>query len=313
MNSVKISVIMGVYNEEEIWVRESIESILNQTYKNLEFVIILDNPENKKLKSVIEEYSKNDDRIKFYVNEKNLGLIDTLNKAISLSSGEYIARMDSDDIAINTRLEEQMNFIINNPEYELIGTKVQYIDDIGNEILLEDNRVCSYEDIKKYLKYDNPFAHPTIIYKTDTVKELGGYDKALYAEDYELIMKFVVNGKKVCNLDKKLLKYRLRDTGISISKKDYQVTTTQFLQKTYKKHLKDNTLYNLNSKELDRLLLKDDSSWNKKVYELHKKALDLGKNNNKVSKGFYVLLISIISPKYFTWYKNKVAVKILFK
>ena len=62
MDSIKISVIMGVYNEEEIWVRESIESILNQTYKNLEFVIILDNPENKKLKSVIEEYSKKDNR-----------------------------------------------------------------------------------------------------------------------------------------------------------------------------------------------------------------------------------------------------------
>lgn len=313
MESIKVSVIMGVYNEEEIWVRESIESILNQTYKNLEFIIILDNPENKKLKSVIEEYSKNDNRIKFYVNDKNLGLIDTLNKAIRLSSGEYIARMDSDDIAVNTRLEEQMNFIINNLECELVGSKVQYIDEFGNEIHLEDNRVCSYEDIKKYLKYDNPFAHPTIIYKTNTVKELGGYDKALYAEDYELIMKFVVNGKKVCNLDKRLLKYRLRDTGISISKKDYQVTTTQFLQKTYKKHLKDNTLYSLNSKELDRLLLEDDSSWNKKIYELHKKALDLGKNNNKLSKGFYVLLISIISPKYFTWYKNKVAVKMLFK
>lgn len=313
MDLVKVSVIMGVYNEEEIWVRESIDSILNQTYKDLEFIIILDNPKNKNLKLLIEEYSKNDNRIKFYVNEKNLGLINTLNKAIGLSSGKYIARMDSDDIAISTRLEEQMNFIINNPEYELIGSKVQYIDEVGKEIHLEDNRVCSYEDIKKYLKYDNPFAHPTIIYKTDIVKELGGYDKALYAEDYELIIKFVVNGKKVCNLDKKLLKYRLRENGISISKKDYQVTTTQFLQKTYKKHLKDNTLYNLNLDELNRLLLKDDSSWNKKIYELHKKALVLGKSKNKISKGFYVLLISIISPKYLTWYKNKVAVKTLFK
>lgn len=313
MNSNKISVIMGVYNEEENWVRESIESILNQTYKNIEFIIILDNPENIKLKEIIKEYSKNDERIRFYINEKNLGLINTLNKAVYLSKGKYIARMDSDDIAIRNRLEKQMEFIFNNPEYELVGTKVEYIDEFGNEIPLSDKRVCEYRQIKKYLKYDNPFAHPTILYKTDTIKNLGGYDKALYAEDYELIMKFVVNGKKVCNIDEKLLKYRLRDSGISISKKDYQVTSTQYLQKVYKKHIKSNTSYKMDVNILNDLLMKDDSNWNKKIYSLHKKALELGENNKKISKGIYVILISLISPKYFTWYKNKIVSKILFK
>ena len=88
-----VSVIMCVYNEQEIWLREAIESILSQTYNNIEFIIILDNPHNYELKEIINEYSMKDSRIKLIVNEKNIGLIKSLNKGLGISKGKYIARL----------------------------------------------------------------------------------------------------------------------------------------------------------------------------------------------------------------------------
>ncbi|MGL4742033.1 MAG: glycosyltransferase, partial [Sarcina sp.] len=90
----KVSVIMGVYNEKISWVKETINSILEQTYKNIELIVILDNPENQELKIFLDSYK---DKIKFEVNDKNLGLVKTLNRAIDLANGEYIARIDADD------------------------------------------------------------------------------------------------------------------------------------------------------------------------------------------------------------------------
>ena len=155
-----ISIIMSTYKEEENLLRESIESILNQTYKDFEFIIILDFPENNLHKKIIEEYSKIDNRIRFFVNEKNLGLTGSLNRGLSLAKGEYIARMDADDISLPYRLERQLEYIKKN-QYDLIGGITQMIDEDGNSIYSIQKVPTDFNKIKKALRYGQCIAHPT--------------------------------------------------------------------------------------------------------------------------------------------------------
>lgn len=120
----KVTVLMAEYNTKEEELRKSIESILNQTYENFEFLII-DDCSDKKSEQIIKSY--NDDRIKFYRNEENLGLAKSLNKGLELASTDYIVRMDTDDIAHIDRIEKQINFAINHPEYSIISSKANCI------------------------------------------------------------------------------------------------------------------------------------------------------------------------------------------
>ena len=134
-----ISIIMSTYKEEESLLRQSIESILKQTYRDFEFIIILDNPENEMHKRVIEEYVLRDSRIHFYINEKNMGLTHSLNRGIDLAKGEYIARMDADDISLVDRLERQLEYLEKN-HYDLIGGITEMINEDGS---------LSYKSVKE--------------------------------------------------------------------------------------------------------------------------------------------------------------------
>lgn len=116
----KVTVLMAEYNTKEEELRQSIESILNQTYKNFEFIIIDDFSEDKSTK-IIKSYD--DDRIKIYRNDKNIGLAESLNKGIKLSNTDFIIRMDTDDIALEDRIEKQVKFALEHPEYSIIAGK----------------------------------------------------------------------------------------------------------------------------------------------------------------------------------------------
>jgi len=109
-----VSVLMSTYNESELELRLAIESILNQTYRNIEFIIVSDNPQNTMLQNIINEYQKKDRRIKVILNNENLGLPRSLNKGIEQARGKYIARMDADDISLPNRIEEEMDFMLIN-------------------------------------------------------------------------------------------------------------------------------------------------------------------------------------------------------
>ena len=114
-----LSVLMPVFNSE-LFVAEAIESILNQTFKDFEF-LILDDASTDKSFEIIKDFGKRDSRIKVCQNEKNLGVVESRNKLINLSKGKYIAWLDSDDIAIKTRLEKQVNFLEEHPEIGMVG------------------------------------------------------------------------------------------------------------------------------------------------------------------------------------------------
>ena len=121
-----ISVIMSVYKESPQILEQAIESILNQTFRTFEFIIILDNPSNFEAEKIIRKFSNQDNRIIYVKNEMNMGLSKSLNKAILISKYEYIARMDADDISLPTRLEDQLLYMKKN-NLDLVGGYIEQI------------------------------------------------------------------------------------------------------------------------------------------------------------------------------------------
>ena len=209
-----ISIIMSTYKEEETLLRESIESILNQTFKDFEFIIILDYPDNNLHKKIIEEYSKIDNRIRFFVNENNLGLTGSLNRGLSLAKGEYIARMDADDISLPYRLERQLEYIKKN-QYDLIGGITQMIDEEGNSIFSIQKVPTDFNKIKKALRYGQCIAHPTWLGRKEVFDYLNGYRNIPLCEDFDFTLRVVLNGFKISNLNETVLKYRMTKNSIS--------------------------------------------------------------------------------------------------
>ena len=298
----QVSVIMGVYNEKKEWVEQTINSILKQSYKNIEIIVILDNPMNEELKAFLLGYRN---KIRFYINEKNLGLVKTLNRAIDLAEGKYIARIDADDIADIDRVKKQVEFLENNLEYVLVGSAVTYIDEFGNRLEQDDNRENDYCKIKKKMLYRNEFVHPSLLIKKEILVKEGKYKEANFAEDYELLLRLISKGYKISNLNQKLIQYRLRANGISLSKRTQQITTTLYLQKIYKKSIKTGK-YNFDLKEFRKVEL-EDLRKNERVNLLLLKVDSMKGIQKKVS----IIYLMMTSKKYFKWFSNKIKVKFI--
>ncbi len=202
----KISVIMSVYNGMP-YLGDAVKSILGQSYKNFEFIIINDASVDDTLK-----YLKGlkDKRIKIISNPKNLGLAASLNEALKVSGGDYIARMDADDISLPRRLEEQLSYLRRNPQISLCGSWVNLINESG-KVIGQKKYPTSDRKIKDALKWYQPIVHPTFMARSSFYRELGGYrEKFDYAEDYELLTR-AMKKYKMTNIPKKLLLWRLDD------------------------------------------------------------------------------------------------------
>lgn len=228
-----ISVIMSTYKEDERLLRESIESILNQTYKDFEYIIILDYPDNDVHKSVIEEYALKDDRIHFYINEKNMGLTDSLNRGLSLCHGEYIARMDADDISLPDRLERQMKYLEKN-HYDLIGGITEMINENGSLLYSIKNVPTDPKKINKALRYSQCIAHPTWLGKKEVFEKNAGYRHMPLCEDYDFTLRAVLNGFVISNLNETVLKYRMTSNSISRSNLFEQYLYMSYITNEYK-------------------------------------------------------------------------------
>ena len=229
-----ISVIMSTYKEDERLLRESIESILNQTYRDFEYIIILDYPDNDVHKSVIEEYALKDDRIHFYINEKNMGLTDSLNRGLSLCHGEYIARMDADDISLPDRLERQMKYLEKN-HYDLIGGITEMINENGSLLYSIKSVPTDPKKINKALRYSQCIAHPTWLGRKEVFEKNAGYRHMPLCEDYDFTLRAILKGYKISNLNEVVLKYRMTSDSISRSNLFEQYLYGCYITKQYSK------------------------------------------------------------------------------
>lgn len=224
----KVTILMCEYNTKEEELRKSIESILNQTYRNFDFLII-DDCSNKKSKDILKSFR--DERIKIITNEKNLGLDRSLNKGINLINTDYIIRMDTDDIAKKDRIEKQMKFVKCHPEYSIVSGNANFFDDNG--IYKTTNR---FGEIKsKDLVKGTPFIHPTMIIKTEDIKSIGGYPIYRRVEDYAMAMEMYVHGYKGYIMKDVLIDYRMNADGYKKKKFKYRLVEVAVRFKYYRK------------------------------------------------------------------------------
>lgn len=209
-----ISIIMSTYNSEQ-YLSKSIESILNQTYKDFEF-LILDDGSTDNTPEIVKNYSKKDKRIKFFKNDKNLGLTPSLNTLIQNSSGNVIARQDSDDISRENRIQSQIKFLEENNLDACTSLA------ISQQSFKKVNNLKSYLPLNFVIKYRNPFIHGSLILKKNVLNEVGNYDERFkYAQDYKLMTDLIKSNYKVKILKKVL--YELNtENNISTNKKSEQ-------------------------------------------------------------------------------------------
>ncbi|MDA1905345.1 glycosyltransferase [Bacillus cereus] len=216
-----ISVIMSNYNTSEKYLRESIESILNQSFTDFEFIIIDDCSTNNG-KSILESF--NDDRVKVIFNEKNLGLAASLNKALQISKGEFVARMDSDDISLETRLEKQYKYLKSNPS---VGLVASFAQKIGNDKGYIYSMVEEPEKMNVPMFFGNVICHPSVMFRKEVItnNHLKYNEEFKTGQDYELWSR-LLKTEKVAIIPEVLLSYRIHNNQISNEKKMDQIQNT---------------------------------------------------------------------------------------
>lgn len=192
-----VSVLLSTYNSEES-IGESIESLLSQTYKNLE-ILISDDGSTDSTKEICKKFQLKDERILFSSNKKNIGLTKSLNNLAQKASGSLIARHDADDISLPYRIEEQIEFM-----------KKKKLDAVTTRSLVKQNNkkrpgISFYIPDKLLINRKNPFIHGTLIIKKNVFQEIGYYDERFYyAQDYKLFYDLLNKGYKVKTLNKAL-------------------------------------------------------------------------------------------------------------
>jgi glycosyltransferase involved in cell wall biosynthesis len=206
LNQPLVSVILPVYNAER-FTRPAIESILNQTYQNLELIIVNDCSIDSSLE-ILNEYAQRDKRVNVESNALNLKLSKTLNRAIALSKGKYLARMDADDISLPTRIEKQVKALEENPDVVIIGCNMGIIDEYDKRIGYR-KYYSTDQEIRKRMFYFSPFSHPAIMIRKEALDKVGDYNHDYNpAEDYELYFRLGTVGKFM-NLSEELFVYRI--------------------------------------------------------------------------------------------------------
>ena len=201
----KISVLMSCYNADR-WLSEAIESVLSQSFKDFEFILV-DDGSTDETKNIIKSYQAKDSRI-VTITKKNTGLADSLNVGIASARGDWIARLDADDLCEITRLEEQISFVRKHPDVVLLGTGFLEIDEHGRAIR---KHICPtrHQTLVRHLeKLQCFFPHSTAFYRADMVRQIGGYNgRFLRSQDKRLWLEMSLLGEIAC-LPKVLVRNR---------------------------------------------------------------------------------------------------------
>jgi len=215
--SPKVSVVMSVYNGEK-HLREAIDSILNQTFTDFEFIIINDGSTDR-TKEILESYF--DPRIRLF-HQKNIGLTKSLNRGLEIVRGEYIARQDADDISEQERLYHEVKLLDNNSEVGLVGTYASFIDRNGKQMSVWKTPE-NHGDIKSGLMKENCFCHGSVMFRKNCIDTVGYYREYFkYTQDYDLWLR-ISELYKVANINKVLYKFRRDSNTISRKKLSEQL------------------------------------------------------------------------------------------
>ena len=235
----KVSILMSIYNESESEILKSINSLIGQTYCNVEIIVIVDNPlEKGKYEEVLIPFEDNN-KIIVHHNDRNIGLARSMNVAFDLSSGEYIARMDADDISVHDRIEKQVT-TIKEQQADLVCTGYKFIDEMDREI--EGEYIYqSPDNLIRSLITTNCIHHPTILMKREIFIKSGGYRDFPCAQDYDLWLRLFELDCKFYMIDEVLLLYRIRDKSTTNERRFEQACTLLYISKLFYQRLTTDT------------------------------------------------------------------------
>ena len=292
-----ISVLMSVYNEKESEIRESLDSILGQSYSDFELIIVVDKPDNEAAINLLREYEEKDSRVKVIINEKNIGLALSMNVAAEAATGEYFLRMDADDVCYPERFKMQYD-CISGSDYDLVCGNYDFIDDDGN-MLPQKAAVYNDKQLHKLMPLRNVIHHPTIIMKADKFRAIGGYRNYKCAQDYDLWLRMLCAGYKMHMMPEKLIKYRVRLASTTVMHRYKQSCTGGYIRSLYKNKMNgytyENYLEYLKNYNAEEKSANEDFMANSKLYTDSKSALKKG----KIIKGVSGLLKVIFASKYY--------------
>ena len=209
-NSPLVSVVMSVYNGER-FLKESIESLLNQTYKNIEIILINDGSTDRS-REIVSSFQ--DKRIIFIDRNYNLGLTKSLNEGLKHVRGDYIARLDVGDIALPSRIAEQVQFLEQHPEVGILGTGIELF---YNNHLIKTYLYPSEDDAirDKLLHFVNPLPHSTLMMRRTILEQLNGYcERFVRSQDYDLLLR-ALDMTRLASLPKVLVRWRFAPSSLS--------------------------------------------------------------------------------------------------
>ena len=216
-----VSVIMAAKNVDK-YISEAIDSVINQTYKNWELIVV-DDGSNDNTPSILENYARNNNKIKVLHNETSTGQAIARNTAVQNSNGYFLAILDADDVAMPDRLEHQVNFLVNNPKILAIGGHAEIIDANGKSLGIK-RKAMNIDAIRFSLLLQNQFIHSTMMIRREIFDGFGGYNNDfLYAEDYDLWSR-IIEKNIIVNIDKVLSKFRIQPGSVTM------MTNTQKVQ-----------------------------------------------------------------------------------
>ena len=230
----EVSIIMGIYKmiKKENLVKLAIDSILNQTYKDFEF-IICDDGSNDGTYEMVQDLIKNDKRVILIKNDENKGLAYSLNHCLSIAKGKYIARMDADDISMPDRLEKQIGFLNEHLEYAMVGCNLLLINDKG----IWGKRILAKKPTKKSFLFTSPYCHPAIVMRKEVLDKVNNYKVEKItrrAEDYDLFMRIYANGYKGYNMQEFLYQFREDNDAYKRRAYKYRIDDVQIRYRGFK-------------------------------------------------------------------------------
>ena len=227
LNILSVTVLLPIKHCELEYLKLAVESITEQTMCDFEFLIINENG-SANVSEYLEEISDKDQRIKLLIPKGCWNLPSALNFGLGHATGQFIARMDADDIAAPDRFEKQIDFLKANSDISVLGSNVQLIDRHGNPMKIRTYPIA-HRQIKFNINFRNPIAHPTAMIRTSALLEIGGYDENFdVAEDYDLWFKMMKSGHKFANLQQPLLSYRVEDAQARSNKDWINVLKIKF-------------------------------------------------------------------------------------
>lgn len=305
-----VSVIIPAYNVEK-YIKEAVRSVLGQSYTNLEVIAIDDGSTDKTL-SVLQNLAKDDNRLRVFSNSENKQIVYTLNKALRLSYGQYIVRMDGDDISMPDRVEKLINFLEENHEYSLVGSSMTAIDPDGR-IIGKTIHYSNEELLIRCLKYVTPVSHIWAARK-EVYEKLNGYRDIPGVEDYDFLLRMTASGLRYTNIQDYYGYYvRLGRAGNTIQTlgirqlllKKYVYTLYLSCKKKKKKTFSISKVRKIQKYDNSFMIFLHDFSSS----SLNKAIVNKGKKN--YLKMLYYVLLSLCSPYQVSYLLGRIFYRII--